>query len=229
MKKTASSIVLATVAVATAFTACKKSTDSSIDTTNNGSFKVFTQGNITTVQNLQADSILGIVASGPAAGQPYGSGKFTFYSIVNNAIVPNSDSATNKWDIAFRSTTILTNGGTSGPGLGGAFVQVGLFADLATISNDSTFKTDNAPTYAITTGSNKGWYVYDGASTLINPIPGRVLVIRTANGKYAKLEISNYYRGGVTPAATATDALKLSEQRYYTFRYTYQADGTKKF
>jgi predicted small secreted protein len=229
MKKTASNIVLAVVAVATAFTACKKNTDSGVDTTNNGSFRVFTQGSITTVQNLQADTILGIITSGPAAGQPYGSGKFTLYSIVNNAIVANSDSATTKWDIGVRGTTIITNAGTSGPGAGGAFVQVGLFADLTTISNDSTFKTDNLPTYAITTGSNKGWYVYDGASTLINPIPGRVLVIRTANGKYAKLEINNYYRGGTTPAATATDALKLSEQRYYTFRYTYQADGTKKF
>jgi hypothetical protein len=54
-------------------------------------------------------------------------------------------------------------------------------------------------------------------------------MIRTASGKYAKLEILNYYKGGVTPPATASDAIKLSEQRYYTFRYTYQPNGSKNF
>jgi hypothetical protein len=49
------------------------------------------------------------------------------------------------------------------------------------------------------------------------------------NGKYAKLEILNYYRGGITPSANASDALKLSEQRYYSFRYQLQPDGTAKF
>jgi len=224
MKKTASKFVLAVLAVAS-FTACKKNSETVIDTANNGSFRVFTQGNVTTVQNLQGDTIIGL----SSLGQPFGSGKYTFFSLVNGTLVSNSDSATTKWDIGIRGTTILTNAGTSGPGAGGAFVQVGLFSDLTTISNDSTFRTDNVPTYAITTGSNKGWYVYDGATNLVNPIPGRVLVIRTANGKYAKMEINSYYRGGVTPPATATDAIKTSEQRYFTFRYTYQADGTKKF
>jgi hypothetical protein len=54
-------------------------------------------------------------------------------------------------------------------------------------------------------------------------------VIRTASGKYAKIEIQNYYKGGVTPDATASDADKLSKQRYYTFRYLLQPNGTKTF
>ena len=215
------SIVILTVAIIS----CKKE-DTAIDTTNNGSFKVFTQGNITTVQNLQGDTILGL---NPTTGQPYGSGKFTFFNLATGQIVANSDSASNKWDLAFRGTTILTNNGTSGPGLGGAYVQVGVFADVTKVSPDSTIKIDNAPSYAITTGSNKGWYVYDGANNLINPIPGRVLIIRTATGKYAKVEILNYYRGGVTPAASASDAKKTSEQRYFTFRYTYQSSGSTTF
>ena len=111
-----------------------------------------------------------------------------------------------------------------------AFVYVGLFSDLKTIPADSTFKTENAPTsYAITTGSNKGWYVYDGLNNLITPIPGRVLVVRTASGKYAKIEILNYYKGGVTPATSASDLVKMKEQRYYTFRYSFQSNGTKAF
>jgi hypothetical protein len=144
--------------------------------------------------------------------------------------VPNTDSATTKWDVAFVSTKILINGGTSGTGMGGAFVYTGLFDDLKTIPGDSVFKTDNAPaSYAITYGSGKGWYTYDQATSLVTPLAGRVLVIRTASGKYAKIEIINYYKGGVTLPVTASDADKLSKQRYYTFRYIFQPNGTKTF
>src|SRR5258705_13334747 len=68
------------------------------------------------VSNLAADTIIGVYTSGPATGQPYGSGKFTFYSLETNSVIANSDSATNKWDIGLRGTTIITNSGTSGPG-----------------------------------------------------------------------------------------------------------------
>jgi len=182
------------------------------------------------VSDLAADTIIGIYTSGPATGQPYGSGKFTFFSLETNSVIANSDSATNKWDLGFRGTTIITNSGNSGPASGGAFVYVGTFDDLKTIPADSVFRTDNVPTaYAIRTGSGNGWYSYNGATNLVTPIPGRVLIIRTASGKYAKVEIQNYYKGGVTPDASASDADKLSKQRYYTFRFIYQPDGTKNF
>jgi hypothetical protein len=180
-----------------------------------------------TYKDLIADTVLGL---DPKSGMPYSAGKYTFYSIEKNTIISNADSATNKWDLAFASTRILTNGGTSGIGMGGAFIYKGLFDDLKTIPVDSSFNVDKAPTsYAITSGSGKGWYTYDGANNLITPIAGRVLVIRTASGKYAKLEILSYYKGGVTLSPSASDADKLTKQRYYTFRYTYQPDGSKIF
>jgi hypothetical protein len=178
------------------------------------------------VKDIPADTVVGLSAQ----GIPITNGKYTFYSIEKNVLVPNTDSASTKWDIAFLATRIITNGGTSGTGLGGAFVYTGLFDDLKTISVDSVFKTDNAPTsYAITTGSGKGWYTYDGLNNLITPLAGRVLVIRTASGKYAKIEIISYYKGGVTLPASASDADKLNKQRYYTFRVAYQPNGTKTF
>jgi hypothetical protein len=180
----------------------------------------------TIVKDLAADTVLGIASN----GMPYSAGKYTFYSLEKNALVPNTDSASTKWDIAFVSTKILINGGTSGTGMGGAFVYTGLFDDLKTISADSVFKTDNAPaSYAIPYGSGKGWYTYDQATSLITPLAGRVLVIKTASGKYAKLEIINYYKGGVTLPVTASDADKLNKQRYYTFRFIFQSNGTKTF
>jgi hypothetical protein len=177
------------------------------------------------VKDVPADTIVGL----SPIGQPVGSGKFTFYSFESNAVVPNSDSASTKWDIGVRGTTIITNGGTSGPGNGGAFIYVGTFDDLATVPADSTFKVDAAPNFAITSGSNRGWYLYTPQTNLVTPLPGRVLVIRTATGKYAKIEILNYYKGGTTPAATDPDDVKIFTQRYYTFKFAYQADGTTNF
>lgn len=217
-------ILASTLFMTVAMVSCTKNgSDPVIDKTNNGTFKVYTEGKITTVQNLPVDTIIGI----SSIGQPYGSGKFTFFSFANKAVVANADSASTKWDIGVRGTTIITNGGTSGPGAGGAFVYVGTFDNLTAVPTDSTFKLDASPTYAITTGSGKGWYNYDGVSALITPLPGRVLVIRTSTGKYVKMEILNYYKGGVTPASTATDSEKMLNQRNLLFRFLYQADGTK--
>ena len=217
MKKLFTQTILATLVAFTLF-ACSKTSDTTV--VNNTPVTA-------TVKDLMADTVLGLDAK---TGMPYSAGKYTFYSIENNTIVSNADSATTKWDLAFASTKILINGGTSGTGKGGAFIYKGLFEDIKTIAPDSVFKTDNAPTaYAFTTGSGKGWYTYDGANNLITPIAGRILVIKTASGKYAKLEIQSYYKGGVTLSPTATDAEKLTKQRYYTFRYTYQPNGTTTF
>jgi hypothetical protein len=180
-----------------------------------------------TTRDLPADTILGVYTSGPMTGQPYGSGRFTFYSLERNEVVANADSATTKWDLGFRGTTIITNGGTSGPGQGGAYMYIGTFSDVNSVSPDSTFRVDNGSSQlAIRTGSGNGWYSYNGATQIITPIAGRVFVIRTATGKYAKIEILNYYKGGVTLDASASDEEKLKKQRYYTFRFVYQANGT---
>jgi hypothetical protein len=179
-----------------------------------------------TATNIMGDTIIGL----SPIGQPYGSGKFTFFSLENNTVVANSDSATNKWDLGFRGITIITNSGNSGPALGGAFIYTGTFESLTTIPADSVFRVDNAPaSYAITSGSGKGWYNYNGVANIVTPVPGRVLVIRTATGKYAKVEILSYYKDGITPSATDSDDIKLRHQRYYKFRFIYQANGSKNF
>lgn len=218
--------ILSVITAAVVFTSCEKDKTITPVATDPGAFKISVNGKIVTVNNLPADTIVGINAT----GQPVGVGKYAFYSLENNGWISNADSATTKWDLAFSGTTIRVNNATSGPGNGGAFVLVGTFDGLNTIPVDSVFRIDNHPvSYAITRGSGKGWYNYDGANNLLTPIPGRVLVIRTASGKYAKVEILNYYKGGVTPSATASDNVKINEQRYYTFRYTFQPNGTTTF
>jgi hypothetical protein len=157
--------------------------------------------------------------SGEGAGNHY-----TFFSIERNEVVALADSNTTKWDIAVRSTNIITNSGTSGPGAGGAYVQKATtFDNFTTIPADSVFRTDASTALAIRTGSGNGWYNYDFNTNIISPVPGNIIVVRTATGKYAKLEILSYYKDApATP--TATDV-----SRYYTFRFVYQANGTKTF
>ena len=174
-----------------------------------------------TVRNLPADPTTGV---NPTTGQALGTtGKYTLYSLRDNATVANTDSATNKWDVGFRGTMIIVNGGAIRTGQGGAYVHTGTFEELTTVPTSATFAQDqSASNLAIPARSGAGWYNYNQATNVISPIPGRVLVVRTGDGKYAKMEVLSYYQNApATPDAN-------SVQRYYTFRYVYQPDGSTK-
>ncbi len=174
----------------------------------------------TTVKDVAADPTSASSATGQ---QPVAAtGKYYLYSFKDNKQVANTDSATNKWDIGFRGTTIIVNGGAIRTGQGGAYIHTGTFDDLTTVPTSATFAQDQSATQlAITTGSGKGWYNYDGATNIVSSIPGKVFIIRTGDGKYAKMEILSYYQGApATPTAN-------SVARYYTFRYLYQPDGSQ--
>ena len=129
-------------------------------------------------------------------GQPVG-GAFTKFSFSQNAVVTNDS-----WDIAFRGTTIVVNGGTAigitdeptRTGSGAVSILSNTLSAITTIPDASTFKQDATNTYAIPTGSGNGWYNYNATNNLITPIAGKVFVIKTHDGKYAKMEIISYYK-----------------------------------
>jgi len=155
-------------------------------------------------------------------GQPDG-GAFTKFSFAQNAIVTD-----NSWDIAFRGTTIIVNGGsaigiTDEPartGVAAVSIVSNTLNAVTTIPTASTFKQDASNSYAIPTGSGTGWYNYNSTTHLITPIAGKVFVIKTHNGKYAKMEILSYYKDAPSnPSVT-------SLTRYFTFKYVYQPNGT---
>ncbi len=173
-----------------------------------------------TVSNLTADLVTIDPATGRASG---GTNRFTLFSFATNAVVANTDSASNKWDVGFRGTTIIVNGGAIRTGQGGAFIFTGLFDELKEVPTTATFAQDASPTsLAIPSASGMGWYNYNPMANAITPIAGRILVIRTGDGKFAKMEILNYYKD--SPAVITQASLS----RHYTFRYMYQADGSKK-
>jgi hypothetical protein len=156
-----------------------------------------------------------------------------YFNLTTGTTVPAADSATTKWDIAFRTTTIKVNSGTSGPGSASAQIVSTGFDDLLEAPADG-YVSDGASGYAIPTGANNGWYTYTGAAPTgpqhaIMPIAGKTIVVKTANGKYAKIQIVSYYKGNPnTSTAEFADLTKRPLGGYYTIRYMIQADGSRR-
>ena len=171
------------------------------------------------VEDLPADPATQI---GPD-GRPTGTGAYTFYSLREGRVI--EDSASTAWDIAVQTTNVLVNGGTSGPGSGAGYVAEGAFEEIAEVDTERLAVDDaDAGQYAILQGSNNGWYSYNtGGENYIRPVPGRTLIVRTADGEgYAKLRILSYYQGNPELPADR----EAHPSRYYTFEYVYQPSGT---
>jgi len=166
-----------------------------------------------TVKNLPADP----VTYDPSTGAPMGgTNRYTLFRFSDSTIVQNSDSATSHWDIGFRGTDIIINGGTSGPGQTSGQVGDGIFDEIA-VAPASGYSTDDAAGHVF-----QNWFNYDMSTHIVTPIPGHIFFIHTTDGNYVKMELlSNYENAPASPALT--DAA-----RYYTFRYAVQTDGSTK-
>ncbi|MCU0429669.1 MAG: HmuY family protein [Cytophagaceae bacterium] len=178
------------MAISTLCTACKKKTEEEAD--------IVPAKQSVVIKNLDAD----------AANK----NRYTFFNLLTGDTIARSDSATSNWHLALKGTSILVNGGTSGPGSVAAAVYTGLYDELINLP-ELEFRSDGASP-AIPPGSGKGWYTYSGPpSHLIIPIPGKMLLLKWGTTTYAKLEILSYYKD-MPSAPTAS-----SVSRYYSFRY----------
>jgi len=203
--KTMKTIKFLTIALAmTSFVACDNDSDDSLPVIS------------ITVEDLYAPQEGG-------QGQPI-SGAFTKFDF---DLGMETDSETD-WDIAFRATDIIVNGGMSmgttdepdRTGDAGAYIVTGTMADVTEVDMN-LFTQDSDNGYAIVSGSGNGWYTYSGPPTfLITPTAGKILVFKTADGKYAKVEILSYYQGAPENPDAFTDP-----SRYYTFNYVYQPNS----
>ena len=185
----------------------------------------------------------------PNTGAPLANNLFTLYDLDAGEIVLSSsetdaatraaDSTGTAWDIGFRGTTVIFNGGTSGPGQGSAQLLTEAFDAVTEAPADGFFAdgaNPNCPAvetpggtfpgtpYALCTGSDNGWDNYAPSQNLIAPIPGRTIVLTTGDGDYAKVRILSYYRGNPATPDPMADA-----SRYYTFEYVVQPDGSRDF
>lgn len=116
-----------------------------------------------------------------------------------------------EWDLAFRRHHILANGGPGFAGKGGIL-------DLGAQPFDCVYAVPEAG-YMPNRGGRDTlnpaiarWYDYGFFTHLLTP-RRHVYAVRTADGRYAKLEILGYYCPGAVAGCL-------------TFRYAYQGDGT---
>jgi hypothetical protein len=110
------------------------------------------------------------------------------------------------WDLAFRRFTIV-------PAAAVADLGISVFDAVTEAPVDgyveSTFGRDTLNT------AIDRWYSYSMLSHLLEP-NGHVYVVRTAESRYAKLELLSYYCPGVVAGCP-------------TFRYVYRPDGGRVF
>lgn len=197
--------------------------------------------NVQTVTDLPADP-------GPRSattGQVSGTGRFALYSLRGDSLVlgvdnaNRADSNSTAWDIGFRGTTVIFNGGTSGPGQARAQIVTAPFVEVTEAPADG-YLADGENTcpavqgrpgapYAVCTGSGNGWYTYTPFPTgggYIVPTPGRTLVVLNADGEtYSKVRFVSYYPGNPDPATITED----TPERFYTFDFVTQPDGSRDF
>lgn len=158
-----------------------------------------------------------------SGGQGQGpiSGDFTKFDFASGSTTTSETD----WDIAFRGTTIIVNGGESQDttdepvrtGNAAAYIAENTFAEVVQVNTD-LFVQDSPQTLAIPTGSGNGWYDYTPFPVnLVTPTAGRILVLRTRDNRLVKLEILSYYKD-----APANPDANVDEARYYTFNYVYQ-------
>lgn len=159
------------------------------------------------ITNLYAPQI-----GGQGSNEPK-SGDFTKFDFSTGT---TTTSAT-EWDIAFRGSDIIVNGGASfgeidepeRTGNAAAYFADGDFSEIVSVDTN-LLEPDSVNGYVLS-----GWYEYNFATHTINPATGKIIVLRTHDGKYAKMEIISYYQDGA-PNENADN------YRYYTFQYVYQ-------
>jgi hypothetical protein len=171
------------------------------------------------VESQQVSNLFAPQVGGQGPMSPI-SGDFTKFSF---AIGTTTTSQTD-WDIAFRGSKIIVNGGVSQNtadeparnGTASGYVTLNTFAEVTTVDPELLVQ-DTADELAIPFGSDNGWYNYNFTLNLITPLAGRVLVFKTTDGRYVKVEILSYYEN-----APANPDPNVDAGRYYTFNYVYQ-------
>ena len=152
---------------------------------------------------------------------------WAYVNLTKGETVDIADPATSMaWDLGFKRTAVIANGGISGPGKTGALVLKDIsFEDvLEAPEGDYVSDTDQIATFA----RGDGWYTYTGPPNhwvLPNPI---VYALRIAvNPKaqppspyyYAKVRFIGYYENNETKEGSGN----------ITIEYALQDDGTRSF
>ena len=152
---------------------------------------------------------------------------WAYFNLTKGETVDIADPATSMaWDLGFKRTEVIVNGGASGPGETGALALKDFsFEDvLEAPEDDYVSDTDQIATFA----RGDGWYTYTGPPNhWILPNP-KVYVLRIASGTqaepaspyyYAKVRFIGYYENNETKEGSGN----------ITIEYVLQDNGTRSF
>ena len=129
---------------------------------------------------------------------------------VSGAVIDDPDPL--GWDLAFRRHDIIVNGGDGFAGRGGAVALEGVAFDSLAEAPAGGYRATEAGRDSVQLAFRR-WYDYGFTSHLLEP-KDRIYAVRTADGRYAKMEIVSYY----CPEAVSG---------CLTFRYVYQGSGSR--
>ena len=138
------------------------------------------------------------------------------------------------WDVAFSGHFIIVNGGEKTEGFkkepertgkaAGAILTDTTFEEVTDVS-EVEWRQDTAEEHAIdedVMSKEKGVFSYNFPKHLVYTIKDRVLVFRTCEGKYAKMQILSYYQGFKKEEDIPVRSYDFG---YYTFQYAYNPSG----
>ena len=133
-----------------------------------------------------------------------------FFRFEGGGVVSNPEPT--EWDLAVRRHRLIVNGGPGFEGLGGIAVLGPVpFDSVVEAPTDGYLTTRVAKDSAV---AGLKWYSYGFSSHMLTP-RGDVYAVRTADGRYAKVEILSYYCTAAQPGCL-------------TIRYSYQGDGSRR-
>lgn len=206
--KAKNQFILLALSVTVCFTSCKKDSNEPIILPPSVAASIEGTINELNASNYSVNPVSGTL-----------SGDFVRFSFETADTVSGDN-----WDVAFRGTSIIVNGGVSSnadqpnrTGNAAVYIADGTLQDITSVDSsllvqDSTNSTAIIDDFGFTL---TGWCAYDQTTHVITPIAGKVLVFRTHDNKYAKVEILNFYD---TPMTSAYGG-------FYTFNYVYQSAG----
>ncbi len=120
----------------------------------------------------------------------------TYFSFASGNVATEKDA----WDLSFNHTTIEVKNEAQ---------LLDKNFDAVENAPKNGYQKDGSNKKAIPTGSGNGWYKYSMFDHSINPLPGKVIIVKTSDNRYVKVEILSYYKD------------MDGASGYYTFRYQY--------
>jgi hypothetical protein len=147
---------------------------------------------------------------------------WTFFDFSQGSVIEVPHQFGLDWDLAFQRHKIIVNGGATNPKGQGGVLNLGEvpFAEVTEAPANGYIEDTIAsisPAGIITENlAIKAWYRYSMLTHLLHPKPN-TYVIRTADGKYARMRLVSYYCDGGEASGC------------FTFEYVYQGDGSRRF